>query len=57
MPEGDRVEIRLGNVDGITGVQQVTENQNPDGLLGIEGGYLACMYFTHSAIAPQCCAW
>lgn len=52
-PDGDWAEGRLANIEGITGVQQVTEEQNPDGLLGIEGGYLACVYFTHSAIDPK----
>ena len=40
----------LANVEGITGFQQVTEVLNPDGLLGKEGGYSACVYFTHNAI-------
>lgn len=49
-PTGEWVADRLGNVDGITGCGQVTEQQNPDGLLGKEGGYAACVYFSHSAI-------
>lgn len=49
-PTGEWVSERLANVDGITGCQQVTEALNPDGLLGKESGYSACVYFTHNAI-------
>ena len=49
-PAGEWVSERLANVDGITDCQQVTEALNPDGLLGKEGGYSACVYLSHSAI-------
>jgi hypothetical protein len=49
-PTEDWVSERLASVDGISGCQQVTESQNPDGLLGKEGGYSACVYFAHTAI-------
>ena len=49
-PTGDWVSERLAVVNGIRGCQQVTEAMNPDGLLGKEGGYSACVYFAHSAI-------
>lgn len=49
-PTGEWVSERLASVDGITGCQQVTESMNPDGLLGKEGGYSACVYFSHSAV-------
>lgn len=49
-PDGEWVETRIGAIEGITGCQQVTEQHNPDGLLGKEGGYTACVYFSHSAI-------
>lgn len=49
-PDGGWVEARIGSIEGITGCQQVTEQHNPDGLLGKEGGYSACVYFSHSAI-------
>lgn len=52
-PDGDWVCERLGNVEGITGYQQVTEELNPDGLLGKDGGYSACVYFVHSAVAQS----
>lgn len=49
-PSGDWVCEKIRNIDGITGCQQVTESLNPDGLLGKEGGYSACVYFTHAEI-------
>ena len=52
-PSGDWVSERLAGVEGITGCQQVTEEQNPDGLLGKEGGYSACVYFSHKAITQS----
>lgn len=52
-PDGDWVCERLANIEGITGCQQVTESLNPDGLLGKEGGYFACVYFTHSSIVQK----
>lgn len=52
-PTGDWVSERLSSVEGITGCQQVTEDQNPDGLLGKDGGYSACVYFSHKAITQS----
>ena len=49
-PDGEWVAEQLALVDGISGCQQVTEELNPDGLLGIDGGYSACIYFSHSSI-------
>lgn len=49
-PSGEWVTERLAMVDGITGTQMVTEAQNPDGLLGKEGGYSDCVYFALSVI-------
>lgn len=49
-PTGEWVESRLKNVEGVTGTQAVTEENNPDGLLGKEGGYIACIYFTYDKI-------
>lgn len=49
-PDGDWVCEKLNNIEGVTGCQQVTEALNPDGLLGKEGGYTACIYFTHSSV-------
>lgn len=52
-PTGDWVESRLKNVEGITGTQMVDKNNNPDGMLGKEGGYTACVYFTFNKINPN----
>lgn len=49
-PSGDWIMERLNRIEGITGCDQVTEAQNPDGILGKDGGYVACVYFTHSTI-------
>lgn len=44
-PSGEWVEERLSAIDSITEVQAVTEECDPDGLLGKAGGYAACVYF------------
>lgn len=49
-PSESWVKSRLDTVDGITGTQAVTEENNPDGLLGKEGGYNACIYFSYRGI-------
>ena len=52
-PSGEWVADRLSGVEGIGGVQAVTEEKNPDGLLGKEGGYSDCIYFTVAAAIPD----
>lgn len=52
-PSPDWVMDRLSDVSAITGSQAVNESNDPDGLLGKEGGYAACVYFTVSAIDPD----
>lgn len=52
-PSGEWVADRLSNVTVITGTQAVTEELNPDGLLGKEGGYTSCIYFTVAAALPS----
>ena len=49
-PTGDWVVEKLGTVETITGTQAVTEELDPDDLLGKEGGFSACVYFTVSDI-------
>ena len=49
-PSGEWISERLKSVDGITGIQAVTKNLDPDGLLGKEGGFVACIYFSSVAI-------
>ena len=52
-PSGEWVMDRLNGVESITGMQAVTDDLNPDGLLGKEGGYSACIYFTVAATIPD----
>ena len=49
-PSEEWVKSRLDTVDGIIGTQAVTKENNPDGLLGKEGGYNACIYFSYRGI-------
>ena len=51
-PSGDWVIDRLRKVDSILGIQAVTEELDPDGLLGKEGGYSDCIYFTVAEASP-----
>ena len=52
-PAEEWVGSRLQSVSGVTGIQAVTKNNNPDGLLGKDGGYKACLYFTCRGIDPD----
>jgi len=52
-PTEDWVLERLNEVDSITGLQAVTKSNDPNGLLGKEGGYTNCVYFTIKDIAPN----
>ncbi|MDY5496391.1 MAG: hypothetical protein SPF99_00190 [Anaerobutyricum sp.] len=45
-PKEEWVIHRLKNVSEIKSVEQVTEKNNPDGLLGKSGGYNSCVYFS-----------
>lgn len=46
-PAESFVITRLQNVPGITGIQAVTEDNDPNGHLGKDGGYTASVYFTY----------
>lgn len=52
-PSGEWVTDRLSRVEAIAGTQAVTEEKNPDGLLGKENGYSDCIYFTVAAAIPD----
>lgn len=52
-PTGDWIIERLNTVEKITGTQAVTEELDPDDLLGKEGGFSACVYFTVADINPN----
>ena len=44
---------RLVNIDGITGIEAVSANHDPNAMLGKEGGYSSCIYFTVREIDPE----
>ncbi len=43
---------RLGNIEEVTGIEAVTEDNDPNGRLNKPGGYTACVYFTSSNVNP-----
>lgn len=49
-PEESFVVTRLQNVDEITGIQAVTEDNDPNGNLNKSGGYTADVYFSSSNV-------
>ena len=49
-PTAEWITERLSSISSISGTQAVTEDLDPDQLLGKEGGYSACVYFTVSSI-------
>lgn len=46
VPETSWVVGKLGEIADISGTELVAENNNPDGLLNKEGGYVGCIYFS-----------
>lgn len=46
VPEAKWVQERIQKVEGVSGAEVVTEDNNPDGLLNREGGYKGCVYFS-----------
>lgn len=52
-PNEEWVKERLKLVDDITIVQSVTKNHDPNQLLGIEGGYTSCIYFSVKQISDN----
>ena len=49
-PEETFVIERLQKVEGVTGVEAVTEENDPNGMLGKQGGYTAQVYFTFDQV-------
>lgn len=49
-PDEEWVKERLSQVNFVSDIQSVTEENNPDGLLGKEGGYQSCTYFAVTAV-------
>lgn len=51
-PPEEWIVQRLGQVEGITETAAVTKDRDPNGMLGKDGGYTACVYFTFDGV-PQ----
>ncbi|MDU4284332.1 MAG: EbhA [Streptococcus sp.] len=49
-PSQSFVEERLKEIDTVTGVQSVTESNDPNGNLNKQGGYTASIYFTDNQV-------
>lgn len=49
-PTAEWITERLSHISSISETQAVTEDLDPDHLLGREGGYSACIYFTVTSI-------
>lgn len=49
-PAESFVITRLQKVPGVTGIQAVTEDNDPNGHLGKDGGYTASVYFTYDKV-------
>lgn len=49
-PKQDFVAQKLKALDSIKEIGAVTKDNNPDGMLGKEGGYYGCLYFTTKLI-------
>lgn len=46
VPDAKKVCKDLKKLDGVTKADYVTEENDPDGLLGTDGGYTGCVYFS-----------
>ena len=49
-PSEDWVKERLDKVEGVLGYQAVSLGKDPNQLLGKDGGYTACVYFSHKGV-------
>ena len=49
-PTAEWITERLASISSISGTQAVTDDLDPDQLLGKEGGYSACVYFTAASL-------
>ena len=52
-PDGEWVLERLSTVEDIQAPMAVTEGNDPNGLLGKDGGYSACIYFMLQQATPS----
>ena len=51
-PTAAQVSGAIANVSGVTDIEIVTEDHDPNGNLGKQGGYTGCLYF-RSPLIPQ----
>lgn len=51
-PEESFVIERIKDIDTVTGVEAVTEDNDPNGDLGKSGGYTAAIYFSSNQVSP-----
>ncbi len=52
-PSDDFVIERLSQIDTILSIEAVTASNDPNGLLGTEGGYIGCIYFSDSRVDKE----
>lgn len=52
-PTDDFVAERLPKIDTILSIASVTTYNDPNGLLGKEGGYIGCIYFSDSRVEKE----
>lgn len=52
-PDTEWVSLRLQALEPVTGVQAVTQENDPNRLLGKQGGYTGCIYFSLKQIDPD----
>lgn len=49
-PTGEFIILRLGEISGISGIQAVTEDNDPNGHLNKQSGYTSATYFLNSLV-------
>lgn len=49
-PSPEHVKAALSSINDITKIEVVTENNDPNGQLGKQGGYTGCLYFKSSLV-------
>lgn len=52
-PPIESVKEAISNVDTITSIEIVTEDNDPNGQLGKQGGYTGCLFFKSSLITDE----
>ncbi len=50
IPTADDVKSAISGIEGIMSVEIVTEDNDPNGSLGKQGGYIGCVYFKYSLV-------